>query len=613
MRHFLTLLFLIVLGVPTAHAAPDLRIADILARSKAAAGGAAWDSARYIRTKMQIETSGLKGPGESFEDARTGAYVDTHKLGAFSGATGYDGKTVWEQDSSGQVAIQGSDNQRQGAINEAYRRSHASWYADRMKAAIAFAGETPEQGRKFYVLKIAPEGGRPFDMWIDAKTFLIDRIAERNERELRTTFVSDYRPVAGRLVPFFTRQTNGEAKYDTIIKAESVTFEDTAPQTAFAPPGPPKRDFGFVSGKSTTFPFRLVNNHIYMQVKLNGRPYEFLFDTGGLNVITPTIARELGLKAEGAVQAQGTGEKSEEAGFTTVDRLDVGGAFLEKQTFVVIGLESFKEVEGLPITGIVGYEIFKRFVVVTDYENSRITLIEPEGFTYRGPGTRVEMTLNDRTPEVMGDIDGLKGKFTLDTGSRSTLDLSTPFVEKNNLVARYQAKYQGVNGWGVGGPARGWIVRGKRFSMGAAFVDDPIVELSQSKSGSMADAYLAGNVGAGVLKKFNIVWDYSRHQLFFEKNKHHAVRDVFDRAGFWVNLGNDAFDVVDVIAGSPADIAGLKTGDRILAANGKRADNEISLPDMRLLKKAPPGTDLILDVQRGATRLTIKITLKDFV
>ena len=612
MRILLTVIMLILLGAPTI-AAPDTRVADILARSKVAAGGATWDSARFVRTKTFIETSGLKGPGDSLEDARTGAFVDTYKLGAFSGASGFDGKTAWEQDASGQVIIQGSDNQRQGAINEAYRRAHSYWYADRAKAAITFAGDTSEGGRKFVVLKIAPEGGRPFDMWIDAKTFLIDRIAERDARELRTTFMSDYRNVAGRMVAFATRQTNGEAKYDTIVKVESVVFEDTVAQAAFAPPPPPKRDFGLAGGKSATFPFRLVNNHIYMTVRLNGHPYEFLFDTGGLNVITPTVARELGLSFEGNIQANGSGEGSQEAAFTKVNRLEVGGAYLENQTFVVIGLESFTDVEGVPITGIVGYEIFKRFVVVTDYENSRITLIEPEGFAYKGRGLRVEMGFNDRTPEVEGEIDGLKGKFTLDTGARNTLTLSTPFVEKNDLVTRYQAKVQGVNGWGVGGPARGWIVRAKRFAMGGATVVDPVVELSQNKAGSMADAYVAGNVGAGILKKFNIVWDYGRHQIFFDPNKLQAQRDVHDRAGFWVNLAGDVFTVVDVTPGSPADMAGLKAGDRVSGVNGKRAVSQVSLPDFRLLKLAPAGTNLILDVIRGGQSLKVDILLKDMV
>ncbi len=605
---------LLVFSLSPAIAAPDPRAAEILARSKAVMGGPAWDSVRFVRTKMHVETAGLKGTGESFEDARTGTYVDTIDLGAIKGASGFDGTTVWEQDASGQVAIQGAEDPRQAAINEAYRRSHSFWYADRVPAAIEYAGESPDGRRKLHVIRVTPSGGRPFDLWIDANTFLVDRIVERNARELQTTFLADYREVEGKKVPFASRQTNGQPKYDTLVKIDSVAFEADAPHTAFAPPAPPKRDFGFANGaRSTTIPFKLVNNHIYLEVRLNGRPSEFLFDTGGLNVITPTVAREMGLKAEGAMEATGAGEKSADAAFTKVARMQVGGAWLENQTFVVIGLESFKDVEGKPITGIIGYEVFKRFVVVLDYENSRVVLLEPDGFAYGGSGVRVPMDLNDRVPEVAGEIDGLPGKFSLDTGSRSSLDLMAPFVAKNNLVARYNAKYQGVTGWGVGGAARSWIVRGKRFSLGGAAVDAPVVELAQAAKGSFSDAYVAGNVGAGVLKQFNIVWNYPRHEIFFEKNKNHGQPDVYDRAGFWVNLGDGAFDVVDVTAGAPADSAGLRAGDRVVSVNGKKAASEVSLPDFRLLKKAPSGTNLILEVLRGTQRLTIDITLKDLV
>jgi predicted metalloprotease with PDZ domain len=156
-------------------------------------------------------------------------------------------------------------------------------------------------------------------------------------------------------------------------------------------------------------------------------------------------------------------------------------------------------------------------------------------------------------------------------------------------------------------------VRAKTFTLGGTAVEAPVVELSQQKGGAHADTYVAGNVGAGILKKFNIVWDYSRHQLFFEKNKNHGERDVHDRAGFWANADRDAFLVIDVTPGGPAAQAGLKAGDRILVVNGKRALGGVSLPDLRLLKKAPPSTNLLLEVQRGSERLTINILLKDLV
>lgn len=607
---FAALLFLFA-SAAAALAGPEI---DVLQRSKAAAGGNAWDAVTSVSTKFAVESTGLKGNGESVEDARTGAFSDRFQLGTFKGANGFDGNTVWEEDSSGQIAVQGAEEPRQAAISEAYRRSHSYWYADRAKAQISYVGQKSEAARSFQVVHIAPQGGRPFDMWFDAQSYILDRVVERTSSDTMTTFYSNYRPIAGKLMPHSWRTTNGKPKYDTVVNVTAIAFDEVKSATAFAPPAPPKRDFGFAGGgKTTTFPFTLVNNHIFLDVRLNGRSYNLIFDTGGLNVITPTVARELGLKLEGAAEAKGTGEQRMEASFTNVARMEIGGAVMENQQFVVIPLESFTAIEGKPITGIIGYEVFKRYVVGIDYENSRLTLSDPEGFAYRGPGARVAMELNGRTPEVMGEIDGVPGKFSLDTGARSSLDLMAPFVAKHNLVQRYGAKYQGVTGWGVGGAARSWIVRGKRLSLGGASVDLPVVELSQSQKGALSDPYLAGNVGGGVLSQFNIVWDYTHHQIFFEKNRLHGRPDVFDRAGFWANAGNGAFDVVDVIAGAPAEAAGLKVGDRVVGVNGKRALSEMSLPDLRMLKKGPVGTNLILDVERGGQRLQVNVLLRNLV
>jgi hypothetical protein len=352
---------------------------------------------------------------------------------------------------------------------------------------------------------------------------------------------------------------------------------------------------------------------MYVEVNLNGKPYVFLFDTGGRNVLTPTTARELGLTTQGALHGGGVGERSEDFGLTRVAHMEIGGAHLENQVFVVIALESMGNVEGQPITGIFGYEVFKRFIVRTDYERRQITLSDSGSFEYSGSGTRVPFTFADTNPLVNGEVDGLKGTFTLDTGSRASLDLSSPFVVRNDLVKRWNAKFHGVSGWGAGGAARSYFARPKIFLLAGIPIPAPVVGLSKQRKGAESDIYVAGNVGAGILKRFNIVWDYPHMQIFFERNENTAQPDVFDRAGLWANLGGHGFTVIDVYSGGPADQAGLKTGDDIVSVDGRAAGGDMSLPEFRQYLKGTPGTSVTLNILRGGQSLVVKVTLRDFV
>ena len=105
-------------------------------------------------------------------------------------------------------------------------------------------------------------------------------------------------------------------------------------------PGPPPPDFAFAEGKTpTTLPFELINNHIYVKVKLNGQgPFTVLLRHGRVNVITPTLAARLGVKPEGALEGRGVGEKSEDVGLVNLESLSVGDVTIGSQVFAVFGL-----------------------------------------------------------------------------------------------------------------------------------------------------------------------------------------------------------------------------------------------------------------------------------
>ena len=587
---------------------------NILAKAKQASGGAAWDKIVSMHTKAAIAVGGMKGTAESWEDVLSGRVLQRFKLGLYSGAEGFDGKTLWAQDPSGQPRVEEGGEAVSSAMNDAYRRTLAFWYPSRWEAAVEDGGAKQEGGRTFRVVRITPRGGRPYELWIDATTDLPDRIIEKSAGETRTEFLSDYRDVSGLKLPFASRTTNGEVRYDQVMTIESVEFNIPINDPLFRMPRTPAPDFVIAGGKtSTTVPFELLNNHIYLDVVLNGKgPFRLLCDTGGQNVVTPALAKELGLKSEGVLQGRGVGEKSEDVGMTKVETLRIGEATLSNQVFAVFDFSTLGGVEGLPIPGLVGYEVFKRFVVSIDYEHRRLTLTQPASFNYTGTGTAVPFKFNGQIPQVEGEIDGLPGMFDIDTGSRASLSILTPFAEKHDLRARYKPKVEAITGWGVGGPSRGLMTRARVLKLGGVTIGNPLTELSLQKKGSFADPYVAGNIGGGVLKRFNLIFDYPRQRLIFERNANDAKPDNYDRAGLWLNLVNGKFAVMSVVAGGPAAQAGIKDGDFLLAVNG-RTPPELSLPEAREIFKSKPGTRVRVQVESAGATRELTIILRELI
>lgn len=605
----------LIASVPVLAAVPQCA-QDVLDKSKQAMGGDAWDGIRTTYSKAEIVTSGLTGEGESWQDTLSGKYLEKYKLGPASGADGFDGKQVWSQDTSGQPRPEGGENARQGAADEAYRGVMGYWYPQRWEAQIECLGEKKDdQGRGFQVLQITPKGGRPFQVWIDATTYLIDHTVEKQEIETRSNYFSDYRSMNGVKVPFAVLSTNGDKQYDQHIKLQNIEFNKPVQESMFVMPVPPPPDFTIAGGKtSTTVPFELLNNHIYLQVRLNNRgPFRLLCDTGGANIITPEMSRQLGLKSEGALQGRGVGEKSEDVGLVKIQSVQIGDVTLDNQLFAVYPMESFSKVEGVPVNGLVGYEVFKRFVTKVDYEHSMLTFTTPATFKYTGNGTVVPFIFNDHIPQVEGAIDGMAGKFDIDTGSRSSLDLLGPFVEKNDLVKRYNARLDATTGWGVGGAARSLVTRAKVLTLGKVEVPNPVTELTLQKKGAFSSVYVAGNVGAGVLKRFNVTFNYKDQQIIFERNANFDKPDVFDRSGMWLNMAGDSFEVMDVVAGGPAEQAGLKVGDKIVAIDGKPS-SQVSLPALRVhFKTDAPGTQVHLTIQSGGEKHETDLVLRNLV
>ena len=593
----------------------QITLAEVLARTKLAAGGTAWDGVRTMRIRWEAEEGGLKGTVHEIDDLFGMRYVDAWDFGVRSGAFGFNHKIVWSQDSSGISQVQDAVDARQGVTSEAYRRSLAYWYPERWRAQMEYAGEQQDGELRFLVLRIKPEGGRPFELWFERSTYLLARIVEMTATGPLRVFLSDYREIDRVKVAFQVRvqvSTNNQ----NIYRVKEVELNSQVADSGFNIPKPPPPDFVFERNvSSVTLPIDLVNNHIYVTGWLNGQgPFKFVLDTGwGTSSITPEVAKRLGLMTRGAQKTIGAGEGTAEIKFTKVARMRFGGVQLRNLPLNVTSAFDGKTRDAVSnFGGLIGYELFRRFVVKLDFERQRLILILPSRFSHPERVTTIPFKLSNTIPLVRAEVDGFEGEFLVDSGFPGSVTLYHGFIEKNQLLTKFKPKFEAITGWGIGGPVRAGITRAEIFKVGEETIHDLVVTLSLIKKGTQANSYLAGTIGSELLRRFTVTFDYGRREMYLERNANFEEREVFDRSGMYLNKGRAWFDVVDVVKGGPADQAGIRTGDKIVSMDGKRA-SAWTMPNVRSRLRGPVETRINLILERDNSRRRVVLILKELI
>ena len=583
--------------VPAA-AAPDP--AAVLAAAKVASGGAAWDALKTQHSLVKLRAAGAEGTVERWSDIATGQSMLQFSIGALAGAAGWDGKSAWTQEGTDAPKVDTSPAGIELAVNAAYRDRLAFWFPERARAKMAWKERAEDEGRKYDVVTITPEGGRPFDFWVDAETKLIARLVERETDVTRTETYSDRREVQGVRIPFHVRSRRGDPKFDEVVVVQRLAFNEPLTGVVFGPPVE-QQEVVFPAGRAAVdVNFEALSGHLFVRVMLDGRgPFRMLLDAGGANVISK----------ETAALIAGPGKPVPETMRIAVTSLD--GVELTGQRYVVADIEPFlRRVEGLDdVAGIMGLEWFVRMPVKIDYARSRLTLYDPAQFKYDGKGTRVPVAARGRLPKVQGSIDGVDGVFEIDTGSRASVTLAPAFVAKHELDKRFAVKNEAITGAGLAGPVRAGLARGKLLKLGAVEVPSPVIALPRGATVAQDRVDVAGNVGFGVLRQFAVTYDLPNDALYFDRYLNFGTPDIADRGGVWLERKGGGFEVVHVVAGGPAETSGLKVGDIVVEVNGAGAA-QVSLPAVRDALRGPVGSRVRFKTSSG---VEATVVLRDLV
>src|ERR1700682_3824984 len=116
--------------------------------------------------------------------------------------------------------------------------------------------------------------------------------------------------------------------------------------------------------EATVGPLRMTDIRPFVPVTVNGKRFDFIVDTGGVDAISAQAAAELGLHVTAGTAVSGGNAAPIASGETVVDAFSVGSIVLRGAKFAVADFSAVAAHIGVRrFDGIVGYEFLRAHAV----------------------------------------------------------------------------------------------------------------------------------------------------------------------------------------------------------------------------------------------------------
>ena len=328
----------------------------------------------------------------------------------------------------------------------------------------------------------------------------------------------------------------------------------------------------------TTFPFTVFTGGVILiRARVGDFPdsLNFILDTGsgGISLDSNTCVR-LKMEPQPSDKTILGIAGVRQVKFLYNQTLHLPGLNVDSLNFHVNDYDILTSVYGEKVDGIIGYSFFSRYIVQINYDSMQVSVYSRGNFRYPRGGYLMRPVI--ASLPIMGaevkDARDVSARFYFDTGAGLCSLLSTDFVSDSNMLdSRHKIFF--TQAQGLGGKANMQLTTVREVRFGPYRFKNVPTYVFDDQYNVTSYPNLGGLVGNDILRRFNVILNYEHRAIYLMPNSHY--RDLFDYSytGLCIYWEDGEVVVGDVMKGSPAEKAGLKEADVVVAVGNNFTNN----------------------------------------
>lgn len=334
----------------------------------------------------------------------------------------------------------------------------------------------------------------------------------------------------------------------------------------------------------------------------------FILDSGSSGIsLDSSTAAELGLVPVPSDRTIRGIAGIRKVGFLYNRTLRFPNLQVDSLNFHVNDYSILSSVYGIRVDGIIGYALLSRYIVKVNYDSLKIDICSRGTIRYPRGGYVIKpflATLPIHYARVK-DEEIHNARFLHDIGAGLCLMLSKDFVEDSAILSR-KRKLLPKEAEGVGGKINMFVTVVKELKVGPFKFRNVPTYIFEDTYNVTSYPYLGGLIGNDIFRRFNVIFNYEKRDIHIIPNSHYYDPFDYSYSGIELYYIDEKIVIGDVATGSPAEKAGVREGDELIAINNNFNQN------FNLYKSALQSTNqqLRLIVRRNGQLFTFSFKAK---